>query len=765
MLSNSLSIFCGFFLIGVASAAFALKEILPLFLFAHAIPLFILWLLFRIPFAGGVLKSLELWLGKSFVYAGFLLIATVVFCTVVGLGFSLYNQVHARASVPLGAVIALLWGCTPPPDLFLLISFSSHRSWAVQGFWSGFLLVVFGCQDSPLEWLAGAYPHRFWLLSPLSALPDPPDAVSSLRFSIWDRDCWFLLFARPPELALPPWLSPLSAPFLGFPLLLLPLSVVYGVSDYSFSWQVRRRAVVTVARDMEARVRPQPRLVAPIFSPKSAERISLFDQGSKVFSDRSWTTSAVCWAKSPKYGPDLCLSIYFNGLLPAPIGSLLAHPLCRPLSAFCSSDWSTSVFAEPFVTRTSSCTWESSSIFWAWQRSDYTHCTGYGYLNESSHFGSSILFSSAIATVLYFLLSSEIVLPLLNFFCLYLFITSLSSMDPGLLSSMESLHFTETESEAIISEPVFQEEEDSKWWLVGSVISLKPVQGDYVARVFRSVWKTKNVSEITELSQNFFLIKPTSAEAHTMILNRRPWVLDDDLFSIVAYNPAWRVADFEFTRMPRPGPRKRQGVEYFPTPVATGLAPESPAPATEFSSPPQSELHPSTPGMESTGVPADSSSMPAAPPCSSRPSNTVAPDAPLHTVNDEEQGPIAATDPSQKVETSSERCDAVVADSVAAPLVPVVSAAALLHKVAVSLEKGTAASSSVCPSADSTRTPKDAAGLCSTPLPPAVSTQPVLPPISCPLDSSCKATEGPTRSTKRTIQGKYEVCCPILPKR
>ncbi|KAK8972945.1 hypothetical protein V6N11_025441 [Hibiscus sabdariffa] len=450
--------------------------------------------------------------------------------------------------------------------------------------------------------------------------------------------------------------------------------------------------------------------------------------------------------------------------------------------------------------------------------SDLTgNSTGYGYLNESSHFGSSILFSSAIAIVLYFLLSSEIVLPLLNFFL-----------------------------------------------------------GDYVARVFRSVWKTNNVSEITELSQNFFLIKPTSAEAQTMILNRPPWVLDDDLFSIVAYNPAWRVADFEFTRMviwvrvfqlplhamnstmglrlggcigravaidhrveggnlgeflrirveiditkplrrfvllgngqgkkptpcplryerlpnfcffcglvghlllscptkptvlderklqygewmrvhaqqPRPGPRKRQGAEYFPTPVATGLAPESPAPTIEFSSPPQSELHPSAPGMESTGVPADLSSMPAAPPGSSRPSNTVAPDAPLHTVNDEEQGPIAATDPSQKVETSSERCDAVVADSVAAPLAPVVSAAGLLNKVAVSLEKGTATSSCVCPSADSTRTPKDAAGLCLTPLPPAVSTQPVLPPISCPLDSSCKATEGPTRSTKHTIQGK-----------
>ncbi|KAL4298162.1 hypothetical protein GQ457_12G031030 [Hibiscus cannabinus] len=254
---------------------------------------------------------------------------------------------------------------------------------------------------------------------------------------------------------------------------------------------------------------------------------------------------------------------------------------------------------------------------------------------------------------------------------------------------------------------VLQEEEDTKWWLVGSVISLKPVQGDCVARVFRLVWKTKNVSEITELRQNFYLIKPTSAEAHSMIINRRPWVLDDDLFSIVSYNPAWRVTDFEFTRMviwvrvfqlplramnsemglrlggcigravaidhrveggnlgdflrirvevditkplrrfvllgngkgkkpspcplryerlpnfcffcglvghlllscptkpatlddkklqygewlqvhaqqPRPSPRKRQCVEYFPVPIATGLASESHAPATEHTSP------------------------------------------------------------------------------------------------------------------------------------------------------------------------------------
>ncbi|KAL4297875.1 hypothetical protein GQ457_12G013550 [Hibiscus cannabinus] len=130
------------------------------------------------------------------------------------------------------------------------------------------------------------------------------------------------------------------------------------------------------------------------------------------------------------------------------------------------------------------------------------------------------------------------------FYLLYL-----QQMDSEILSSMENLHFTEEEFESVIIEPPATEEEDSSLWLVGSVITKLPVKGEEVYRIFRSVWKPKNVSEITELCPNFFLIKPVSVDAQTMILNRRPWVLDDDLFSIVSYNPAWRLADFDFSRM------------------------------------------------------------------------------------------------------------------------------------------------------------------------------------------------------------------------
>ncbi|KAK9009197.1 hypothetical protein V6N11_035742 [Hibiscus sabdariffa] len=175
---------------------------------------------------------------------------------------------------------------------------------------------------------------------------------------------------------------------------------------------------------------------------------------------------------------------------------------------------------------------------------------------------------------------------------------------------------------------ISSEETVSSSWLVGSVLSVKPVEGDSVVRIFRSVWKAKNVSEIAELRSNFFLIKPSSAEAMDMILKRRPWVVHDDLFSIKPFIPAWNSDAYDFKLMtiwvrvyklplgamnrdmglqlggcivdidlkklqygswlrvkpqqPQPGPRKHSRIEYF-----SEGAP-APEPATADKAPPQS---------------------------------------------------------------------------------------------------------------------------------------------------------------------------------
>ncbi|KAK8534615.1 hypothetical protein V6N12_057259 [Hibiscus sabdariffa] len=109
-------------------------------------------------------------------------------------------------------------------------------------------------------------------------------------------------------------------------------------------------------------------------------------------------------------------------------------------------------------------------------------------------------------------------------------------MNPVLLSAMENLNFTEEEAVVITDIPV--EDEDSSLWLVGSVISRKPVDGDSVIRIFRSVWKAKNILAMVELQPNFFLIKSSSSGAMDMILKRRPWAIHDDFFSIKPYIPA-----------------------------------------------------------------------------------------------------------------------------------------------------------------------------------------------------------------------------------
>ncbi|KAL4342462.1 hypothetical protein GQ457_08G033240 [Hibiscus cannabinus] len=121
-------------------------------------------------------------------------------------------------------------------------------------------------------------------------------------------------------------------------------------------------------------------------------------------------------------------------------------------------------------------------------------------------------------------------------------------MASELVYSMENLQFTEAETESVVLETPC-EAGDSVLWLVGSVISSKAVDGDSVCRIFRYVWKSKNITEILELRPNFFLIKPVDATAKDMILKRRPWVVHEDLFSIEAYNPEWRAVDFDFMNM------------------------------------------------------------------------------------------------------------------------------------------------------------------------------------------------------------------------
>ncbi|KAL4348306.1 hypothetical protein GQ457_17G007700 [Hibiscus cannabinus] len=121
-------------------------------------------------------------------------------------------------------------------------------------------------------------------------------------------------------------------------------------------------------------------------------------------------------------------------------------------------------------------------------------------------------------------------------------------MDSELLSAMGNLNFTAEEAVEVI--PEFpSDEEDSSLWLVGSVVTLNPVNGDSVMRIFRSVWKAKNIHEMVELRPNFFLIKPSTADARDTIVKRRPWVIHDEFFSVKPYEPALNIDAYSFLLM------------------------------------------------------------------------------------------------------------------------------------------------------------------------------------------------------------------------
>ncbi|KAL4296152.1 hypothetical protein GQ457_12G013400 [Hibiscus cannabinus] len=117
-------------------------------------------------------------------------------------------------------------------------------------------------------------------------------------------------------------------------------------------------------------------------------------------------------------------------------------------------------------------------------------------------------------------------------------------MGSELLDAMENLSFTEEEAAAVAEIPVANC--DSSLWLVGSIVSCKQFDGDSIIRIFRSVWKTKNISEMVELQPNFFLIKPSSPNAKDLILKRRPWSVHNDFLSIKPYVPALAITDYVF---------------------------------------------------------------------------------------------------------------------------------------------------------------------------------------------------------------------------
>ncbi|KAK8559257.1 hypothetical protein V6N13_098837 [Hibiscus sabdariffa] len=187
-----------------------------------------------------------------------------------------------------------------------------------------------------------------------------------------------------------------------------------------------------------------------------------------------------------------------------------------PTTTVAYFQWQASQDCKDYMART----FPTDSRFTTWP----LRCMDFPVASRSQTFLSPILHSSSHilwwpSTLQHYLLRKDS--GLIAYWLNSLFYLLLFLMDPDLLHSMENLQFTEAEAEMVVIVPV-AEDEGTSLWLVGSVITDKVVDGDSVGRIFRSVWKSKNVSKIVELRANFFLIKPVNGEAKDMILKRRP---------------------------------------------------------------------------------------------------------------------------------------------------------------------------------------------------------------------------------------------------
>ncbi|KAK8474610.1 hypothetical protein V6N12_016037 [Hibiscus sabdariffa] len=332
-------------------------------------------------------------------------------------------------------------------------------------------------------------------------------------------------------------------------------------------------------------------------------------------------------------------------------------------------------------------------------------------------------------------------------------------MDSELLHSMETLQFTEAESGSVVMESPGDEGESSLW-LVGSVVTNKIVKGDSVCSIFRSVWKSKHVSEILELRPNFFLIKPVGVESKDMILKRRPWVVHDDLFSIELYNPTWWAVDFKFNNM-------KQGIEYFDMNAETSGVPTAPTAEVPISCVGTGTAPTDATYMEPAGD--TTGPDPVAPPMDGSTQH-------VSSASVERTAAPAPTDPASSVTAAvATACDDHEQVLNAEPPVPkhadtgnvieVCQTAGTLQKVEGSCSvAGTVASDSegravVCHDVEVSELAGSKHAVELQQSEGGMDMGPVLPLV---ISAAIGVT--PARA-KRSLQGKYEVCTPFQPKR
>ncbi|KAK8974768.1 hypothetical protein V6N11_024410 [Hibiscus sabdariffa] len=114
---------------------------------------------------------------------------------------------------------------------------------------------------------------------------------------------------------------------------------------------------------------------------------------------------------------------------------------------------------------------------------------------------------------------------------------------------MDNIKFTKEENDILKDVgPEPQNIEGLEKWLVGRLFNTKPIDTDAVTRVVRRVFTENKLEEMIALDKSLFLMKFLQLEGKKEILNRSPWVFDDDLFAIHDFKPELNISEYRFEK-------------------------------------------------------------------------------------------------------------------------------------------------------------------------------------------------------------------------
>lgn len=112
----------------------------------------------------------------------------------------------------------------------------------------------------------------------------------------------------------------------------------------------------------------------------------------------------------------------------------------------------------------------------------------------------------------------------------------------------KTLEPTEEEESIIIADDPAEEDgnKESKYWLVGKLLTTKPFKDDDLTATMKLIWKTSREIEAVTVEKNFFLFKFRNNRDQARILEGSPLNFNRHMLLLHQFMSGWKPEEYEF---------------------------------------------------------------------------------------------------------------------------------------------------------------------------------------------------------------------------